>query len=169
MYVCTYVRMYMCMYVCIHVCDHLLIPIWKGVRLGDSVLWELLPPIVAGLCFISEAALFYWQRIPVRVPLPVWVRLSNLNVSCSLCLSSPWPLPWPLQWRSRKLLPVSWTVVQIPFLCVNVTLLTSCLCNERLCSCGTKEPGNVMGTHHIELRLMLYSAKLASSFSFMII
>jgi hypothetical protein len=49
--------------------DYLLIRIWKAVLLGDSVLWVVLPPIIAGFCLILTAPQFYWQRDPVWVPL----------------------------------------------------------------------------------------------------
>jgi hypothetical protein len=41
--------------------DNLLIPVWKGGLLGDSAHWVVLQSIIAGLCLILTAPLFYWQ------------------------------------------------------------------------------------------------------------
>jgi hypothetical protein len=58
-----------------HKWDHPSIPIWKGVPLDDSVLWIVLLSILIGPCLISADPLFFWQRVLIWVPLPVWVQL----------------------------------------------------------------------------------------------
>jgi hypothetical protein len=97
--------------------DRLLIPVWKGVLLSDSLLWVVLPPIIiiiTGFCLIS-AALFYWQRCPVWVPLPVWVHLKNPSVSYGLLTAQSSPrkrsaLSWQLTQRCHGLVLLLWMV-----------------------------------------------------------
>jgi hypothetical protein len=86
-----------------HTWHYLLIPVWKSVLLGDSILWVVLPPTIAGVCSSLTAPLFCWQRVPVWVTLPIWVHLRKPSVSCDLQLSNPWLLFCQLPWRCHKL------------------------------------------------------------------
>jgi hypothetical protein len=45
-----------------HKWDRLSIPVWKGVLLGDSVMWIALPSILIGLCLISTDPSLFCHR-----------------------------------------------------------------------------------------------------------
>jgi hypothetical protein len=110
-----------------HKWNYLPIPVWKGILLGDSVLWVALLPIVAGFCLVLTALLFCWQRDPIWVSLRVCVHLRNPSASYGLCpvpdrflgnsqrvpqagsSSDPWPpdLPFHCQQYPHELSPIS--------------------------------------------------------------
>jgi hypothetical protein len=92
----------------------LLIPVWKGSLLGDSVLWVVLQSILTGFFLMLTAPLFCWQGTLVWMTLPVWVHLRNHSVSYGLWLRSPWPHSRHLPLICHRLVLVLWTVVQIP-------------------------------------------------------
>jgi hypothetical protein len=89
-----------------HKWDFPSVPFWKGVLSGDSVPWVVLSPIATGFCLILTVPWFFWQKVLVGIPLPVWVLLRIPNIFYGLCLSSPWQLSWQFPPKCRKLVQV---------------------------------------------------------------
>jgi hypothetical protein len=65
--------------------DRLSIRFWKYVLLGDSALWVVLSFTITCFCLVSTIPWFFWQRVLVRVPLPVPSPVKNSQ--CVLMVS----------------------------------------------------------------------------------